>query len=128
MSSTRLWLGIVILIATAFLFYNVANAFLADSVEQIGLRSVVIALLSAFAGGIVARNGFVLPAIALWLALWTVTVYFLYAIAAPVDPNPLPGIARHNWAAFLGSGVAAIVGAQLGQALVKKRASHPAAT
>jgi len=128
MSTKRLWLGVATLIATQILLNNLASALLPESIEQIAIRSVVVALLAAFAGGFVARKGIIFPAIAVWLALWAVTVYFLYAIAAPVDPNPFPMIARHNWVAFLGSGVTTVVGAMLGQALATQRATRVTAT
>ena len=128
MSSKRLLLGVAALIITQILLNNLASSLLAQSMEQIALRSVVVALLSALVGGFVARKGIILPAIGVWLTLWAVTVYFLYAIAAPVDPNPLPMIARHNWVAFLGSGVTTLIGAMLGQALATQRATHVTAT
>src|SRR5690606_7343732 len=114
--------------ATQIVLNNIAISILTVSIDQIALRSVLIALLAAFAGGLVARNGIVLPAIAIWLLLWGVTIYFLYMIAAPVDPAPLPSIAQHNWIAFLGSGVATIIGAMLGQKLATQRARRVAAT
>ena len=128
MSSKRLWLGVAALVATQILLSSLASSFLAESVEQIALRSVVIAALAAFVGGIIARKGIIFPAIIVWLILWAVTIYFLYAIAAPVDPNPLPMIAQHNWLAMLSSGVATIVGAMLGQTLATQRAHQATAT
>ena len=128
MSSKRLLLGVAILIAAQVLLNNIASSLLTETMGLIAARSVVIALLAAFAGGLVARKGIVIPALAVWLALWAVTVYFLYAIAAPVDPNPLPMIAQHNWVAFIGSGFATVVGAMLGQAIATKRATQATAT
>ena len=128
MSSKRLWLGIAAVLTTQIILNSIASSLFTESLNQIALRSVLIALLSAFAGGFVARKGIVLPAIVIWLLLWTVTVYFLYMIAAPVDPAPFPSIFQHNWIAFLGSGVATIVGAKFGQALATQKTHHAAAT
>ena len=128
MSSKKLWLGVAILIAVQILLNSIASALFTETMEQITLRSIVIALLAAFAGGLAAHKGIVIPAIAVWLALWAVTVYFLYAIAAPVDPNPLPMIVQHNWVAFIGSGFATIAGAMLGQAIATRWARPATAT
>ena len=128
MPSKRLLLGVAALVAAQILLNNLASTFLTESVELIVLRSVVVALFSAFIGGFIARKGIILPAIAIWIILWVAIIYTLYAIAAPVDPNPLPAIVEYNWAAFLGSGIATIVGAMLGQTLGTPRAPHVSAT
>ena len=128
MSSKKLLLGVATLIAARVILNNIANSLFTETMGLIAARSVVIALLAAFAGGLVARKGIIIPALAVWLTLWAVTTYFLYAIAAPVDPNPLPMIAHYNWGAFIGSGLATVVGAMLGQALATKRADQVTAT
>ena len=55
MPSKRLLLGVAALVAAQILLNNLASTFLTESVELIALRSVGVALFSAFIGGFIAR-------------------------------------------------------------------------
>ena len=128
MSHKKLWLGLAAMIVVQIIL---SNLFIAVSADQLGfatLQQVLAALLAAFAGGTVARKGFVLPALGVWLIVWVAITYILYRIAEPTIQDTLASIFQHNWVAFLLSGVATGIGALLGQAFVAGRASHAAAT
>ncbi|MGY1424149.1 hypothetical protein [Lysobacter sp. A289] len=124
----KLWLGLATLVAVQIVMSNLADAIGADDLSYITSRSVLIAFTAAFAGGIVARKGFVVPALGMWLIIWAAIAYVLYQIAEPFGQAPFASILQHNWVAFLLSGAATAVGAFLGQALAVRLYRRPAAT
>lgn len=127
MLNKKLWLGLATLVAVQIVMSNLADSIGADDLSYITLRSVLIAFIAAFAGGTVARRGFVLPALGVWLAIWAATTYVLYQIAEPFGQDPFASILQHNWVAFLLSGAATTVGAFLGQVLVVRLTRRSAA-
>src|SRR5690554_5881806 len=59
-------------------------------------ESLVIWLVSAFAGAWVARSRFILPAVATWALLWVASVALLYQIAAGAGQGSVVGILEYN--------------------------------
>ena len=128
MSHKRLWLGFASLIVTHIALSNIATAIGAQSITAITIQSIVVFFFAAIAGGFVARQRFVLVALAAWLVLWAAIGYMLYLIAAPTGHASISSIVQHNWVAVLLSGVATILGVHLGQAWANSRVRQAAAT
>ncbi|HEU4670863.1 MAG TPA: hypothetical protein VFR91_09140 [Dyella sp.] len=82
-----------------------------DSLLQIVLVGFVAATIGAF----IARRGFVLPALGLWLVQWLVVVYVLYWIAEPTGQASALAIVQRNMPGFFLSAAAVASGALLGQ-------------
>ena len=85
-------------------------------------------LASAFAGALVARTRFFVPAIATWATLWALSVASLYQIAATVGQSSVVGIIKYN-ALGLGLSLAAVLLGVLGGQLLaaRRRARTPVA-
>ena len=94
--------------------------------SAVAVQAVLTAGIAAFAGGWVARRRFLLPSLALWLALWPATVDILYSIAAPTGQSSLSSVLGYNAIAIALSGVATALGAVLGQRVAAVRSGTPA--
>jgi len=128
MSHKRLWLGLAAMIAVQMVVSNLFMTISPDQIRFIAPQSVLAAFLAALAGGAIARKGFVLPAMGVWLVVWAAITYVLYRIAEPMMQDLMASIIRNNWLAFVLSGVATGIGALLGQWLTAGRARRVAAT
>ena len=83
-------------------------------------QSAALGFLGVALGALVARRGFVLPAIGLWLLGWSANIYFLYRIAEPVGQASVLGILQYNPFAISLSLLAVVAGALFGQALAQR--------
>ena len=125
MNTKRILLGL----AAAAVFGLVAGELisLANFTVNPALQSAVLGFLATAIGAFIARRGFVLPALGLWLVEWLLVVYLLYFIAAPTGQASFLAIAQVNLRSILLSALAVAIGALVGQALAKSaRRSAPA--
>jgi hypothetical protein len=123
MNMKRILLGL----AAAAVFGLVAGELisLANVTVDPVLQSIVLGFLATAIGAFIARRGFVLPALGLWLVEWLLVVYLLYFIAAPTGQASFLAIAQINVLSIVLSALAVAIGALVGQALAK-RAQHSA--
>jgi hypothetical protein len=123
MNMKRILLGL----AAAAVFGLVAGELisLANVTVNPVLQSIVLGFLATAIGAFIARRGFVLPALGLWLVEWLLVVYLLYFIAAPTGQASFLAIAQINVLSIVLSALAVAIGALVGQALAK-RAQHSA--
>ncbi len=128
MSRKRLLFGLAVMLLVQLVVSNFSTSIFAAAIPDMAMQSALTFFLAAFAGGVVARCGFVLPALGVWLVLWVAIVFTLYQIAAPLVQAPWPSIFQHNWVAFVLSGVATGVAAYLGQRLSGTGKDRVAAT
>ena len=128
MSNKKLLLGLGTMFLVQILLGKFFGAVVENQLPFMTLQSGITALLAAFTGGTVARKGFLLPALGLWLVGWAVIAYTLYQIASPVTEDSMSSIIHYNWACFVVSGVATGIGALLGQSLATSRANRRVAT
>lgn len=84
------------------------------------LQSVVLGFLATTIGALIARRGFVFPALGLWLVGWLLVVGLLYFIAAPTGKASFLAIAQVNLLSIVLSALAVAVGALVGQSLAKR--------
>lgn len=121
MNTKRILLGL----ATAAVFGTVAGELisLANFTVNSVLQSVVLGFLATAIGGFIARRGFVLPALGLWLVEWLLAVYVLYFIAAPTGQASFLAIAQINLLSIVLSALAVATGALLGQSLARRAQS-----
>ncbi len=125
MNTKRILLGL----AAAAVFGLVAGELisLANFTVNPVLQSAVLGFLATAIGAFIARRGFVLPALGLWLVEWLLVVYLLYFIAAPTGQASFLAIAQVNLRSIVLSALAVAIGALVGQALAKSaRRSAPA--
>ena len=125
MNTKRILLGL----AAAAVFGLVAGELisLANFTVNPALQSAVLGFLATAIGAFIARRGFVLPALGLWLVEWLLVVYLLYFIAAPTGQASFLAIAQVNLRSIVLSALAVAIGALVGQALAKSaRRSAPA--
>ena len=80
-------------------------------------ESVLVFFLAATAGAWLARDRFVVPALAAWALLWAAVAWMLYLIAAPVHQASIGAILQYNWLAIVLSGAATVAGALCGRVL-----------
>lgn len=118
MNSKRTWIGLGIT-ATFGLGAGELVALANLAVGPV-TQSVVLGFLGTALGAFVARRGFVLPAIGLWLLDWSANIYFLYRIAEPVGQASVIGILQYNLFALSLSLLAVVAGALFGQALARR--------
>ncbi len=118
MNAKRILLGLA---ATA-VFGLVAGELISLSNLTVGpvVRTVVLAFLATAVGALVARRGFVFPALGLWFVEWLVVIYFLYRIAEPTAQASILAIARLNLPNIMLSALAVVLGALLGQVLAER--------
>lgn len=90
--------------------------------------ATLIGLVGAFLGGLVARRGLLLPALAVWLCLWCYLTWALYQIADGTGNASLSSILHFNGAAIAASFAALIVGILAGQWLARRLTARPVAT
>ena len=128
MFNKKLLLGLGTMVFVHILLGKFFGAVVEDQLRFITLQSGITALLAAFAGGTVARRGFLLPALGLWLLSLAVITYTLYRISSPATANAMSSIIHYNWASFLLSGIATGIGVLLGQSLATNRANRRVAT
>jgi hypothetical protein len=123
MNMKRILLGL----AAAAVFGLVAGELisLANVTVNPVLQSIVLGFLATAIGAFIARRGFVLPALGLWLVEWLLVAYLLYFIAAPTGQASFLAIAQINLLSIVLSALAVAIGALVGQALAK-RAQHSA--
>ncbi len=84
-------------------------------------ESVLVFFLAATAGAWLARDRFVVPALAVWALIWTVVAWMLYLVAAPVHQAPIGAILQYNWLAIVLSGAATVAGALCGRVLAGRQ-------
>lgn len=72
-------------------------------------------LFAVAVGATVARRNFVLPAVALSVAAWSIVSYVIYDIARVAEPASLLSIAVQQLPVFLLMATAAVIGALLGR-------------
>ncbi len=118
MNSKRIWLGLGI--AAAFGLVGGELIALADLAVGPVTQSVALGFPGAVLGAFVARRGFVLPAIGLWLLSWSADIYFLYRVAEPVGQASILGILQYNLLTIILSLLAVVAGAWFGQALAQR--------
>jgi putative Mn2+ efflux pump MntP len=118
MNTKRILLGL----AAAAVFGLVAGELisLANVTVNPVLQSIVLGFLATAIGAFIARRGFVLPALGLWLVEWLLVVYLLYFIAAPTGQASFLAIAQINLLSIVLSALAVAIGALVGQALGKR--------
>lgn len=117
MNATRILLGLAA--AAAFGLAAGQLAPLTDMTGSATMQSVFLCFAGTAIGGFIARRGFVLPALGLWLVEWIVVAWFLLRIAAPTGQASLPAILQLNLPAIVLSAIAVVLGALNGQALAR---------
>ena len=124
MTPKKIWLGLAISVAFGLVageILSLGNVSLSPVIQSVALGFVATAL-----GAFVARRGFLLPALGLWLLGWLGSIYMLYLIAAPTGQASVPAILQYNLLSILFSAVAVSAGALFGQFLAR-RAEHAVA-
>ena len=118
MDTKRIFLGL----AAAAAFGLVAGELmsLANFTSNPVLQSVVLGFLATTIGALIARRGFVFPALGLWFVGWLLVVCLLYFIAAPTGQASFLAIAHVNLLSIVLSALAVTIGALVGQALAKR--------
>jgi hypothetical protein len=81
----------------------------------LAVENAITYFFAAGLGAIVARKSFVIPALALAVVIWALTIDILFRIAAPTGPVTRLEIASENWLGFFLLVVAAISGAMFGR-------------
>lgn len=111
----RIWLGIlvVLIFGTAFDSLVPSNTWLGNLLGDTGLGLFIIMATGAF----VAREKFLLPAIAITTIMWTFTVFAAFQIAATVEPTTWVDVASKNIGGLIVYLIAAGLGASLGMRL-----------
>ena len=82
-------------------------------------------LVAALVGGLVARRWFQLPGLLAWCVYWTIVVYVLYQVAAPLGQGSIASILARNGPAIVVSAVAACAGALVARMASGRRAGGP---
>ncbi|MGV8940325.1 MAG: hypothetical protein ACOH1P_02160 [Lysobacter sp.] len=123
----RIALGLLATIALYALLFQIAQKLLPGVgsasdvpalVQLLALQSAVTSLIAVTAGAFVARRKFLLPAVTLWLATSSVTVYILTCIS-PGQSNYW-AIAQFNALPISASLLTTVIGAKLGEFLCAK--------
>lgn len=84
------------------------------------VQTVALTFLGAAVGAFVARRGFVLPALGLWLVEWLVVVYLLYRVAQPSGQASIRAIVQLNLLSIVLCALAVVGGVWLGQAVARR--------
>lgn len=90
--------------------------------------TTLIGLVGAFLGGLIARRGLLLPALVVWLCLWSYLTWVLYRIADGTGNASLSSVLHFNGASIAASFVALVVGVLAGQWLAQRLMGRPVAT
>ena len=78
-------------------------------------ESSIAFFIAVTAGAVVARNNFLVPALALAVIGWSAVVYILYDISNVGGSASLARIALENFEGFILYGIAAVLGVRLGR-------------
>ena len=118
MKSKRMWAGLA---AAAIAGFSVSELVaLADLSISPAMEAVATGFTGAAIGAFVARRGFVVPALGLWLLSWAVCVCILYWIAEPTGQGSIPGILEYNRLVIFLSALAVLAGVFSGRAVAQR--------
>jgi len=79
------------------------------------MQTTISSFVGAFAGGFIAKRGFLIPAAILWAVIWGALIYVLHGIASAAGSASVFDILKNNAAPLLLSGIGAFAGALIGQ-------------
>ena len=119
----RVWLGILTTIAFGALFDLLvpSNSWLGNVLDSSGLGILIMMAVGAF----VARRNFLIPALAMTVTFWSITVYVAFQIASTVESTSWFQVAFNNVAGLATYLIAASIGAVVGMRLASiRQASH----
>ena len=130
MNIKRIFAGIVVMVAAAWALSFASELLNLDRLLADPISGGLTLLISALLGGFVARSGFLVPALLVWLVSWASTIYFLYRIGEPTNAAPsVIDLLSLNSVALATSLIGASAGALLGQHLSRRlTTSQSAAT
>jgi hypothetical protein len=123
---------IVVLVASTLLNTNVPslNTDMSNFEELrfwLAVKSAISYFFAAGLGAIVARRTFVVPALALAVVGWVVTINILHQIALVAGPSSYMKIATDNWLGLILLVIAATAGAIAGRWFYKHEVENVAA-
>ena len=84
------------------------------------LQSVAVNFFGAAIGALIARRGFMFPALGLWLVEWLAGFYVVYRIAEHTRQASIMAITQLNLVSILLSALAVVLGVLVGQALATR--------
>ena len=126
MNTKKILLGLATTVAFGLVagqLLSLGNVALSPVIQSVGFGFVGTAL-----GAFVARRGFLLPALGLWLLGWLGSIYMLYLIAEPTGQASIPAIVQYNLLGGFLSALAVSAGALFGQYLARRSEHAVAAT
>ncbi|MGY0635264.1 hypothetical protein [Luteimonas sp. A478] len=121
MNSRRIFAGIVVMLAAAWALSFARELLNLEHLLADPVSGGLTLFISALLGGFVARSGFWVPALLLWLVIWASTIYFLHRIGAPTSAAPsVTDILSFNAVALATSLIGVSAGTLLGQHLSRR--------
>ncbi len=116
------------ILVAALIFFS-AHIILSEIMSAVGIEPwtiygfdvPIVWFVSALLAAWYAGSRFIVPAVAVWGALWTLIVLLLYQVAAPTGQASVLGILQFNALGLVTSLVAVALGVYLGQVISRRR-------